>query len=151
MFTLKEHVANICFECFRCFKGMLQLFYIDVAKVDWDVAYVAIVVHVCCKGLLPMFHLCLSGCCICFTHMLHVFYLDVAYVCKGFEVFLGVFFKVSEACCKCAFQMFQTYVASVLSECCICCSRYTHMLQAYKYFIYFRRTLQQVLHAISVS
>jgi hypothetical protein len=40
------------------------VFYTDVAKVDWDitkidrdVAYVAIVVHVCCKHLSPMFHL----------------------------------------------------------------------------------------------
>jgi hypothetical protein len=82
--------------------------------------------------------------------MLHVFYLDVAYVCKGFEVFLGVSSRFQKHVVS-VFQMFQTYVASVLSECCICCSRYTHMLQAYKYFIYFRRTLQQVFHAISVS
>ena len=29
------------------------------------------------------------------------------------------------------FLLFQTYVASVLSGCCICCSAHTHMLQAY--------------------
>jgi hypothetical protein len=29
------------------------------------------------------------------------------------------------------FQLFQTYVASVLSGCCIYCSAHTHMLQAY--------------------
>jgi hypothetical protein len=29
------------------------------------------------------------------------------------------------------FQLFQTHVASVLSGCCICCTAYTHMLQAY--------------------
>jgi hypothetical protein len=73
----------------------------DVAKVDRDIAYVVMVVHVCCKCLFPMFHLCFrtyvvsvfiwmlymfhkyiasvsSGCCICFTHMLQVFYLDIA-------------------------------------------------------------------------
>jgi hypothetical protein len=54
MLALKEHVANVCFECF---KGMLQVFYIDIAKVDRDVAYVAMVVHVYCKGLLLVFHL----------------------------------------------------------------------------------------------
>jgi hypothetical protein len=62
--------------------------------------------------------------------MLHVFYLGVAYVCKGFQVF----FSVSKSCCKYVFQiflLFQTYIASVLSECCICCSGYTYMLQAY--------------------
>jgi hypothetical protein len=52
-----------------------------------------------------------------------------ANVFKYFQVFLNV----SEACCKCVFQMFcfQTYIASILSECCICCSGYTHMLHAY--------------------
>jgi hypothetical protein len=29
------------------------------------------------------------------------------------------------------FQLFQTYVPSVLSEYCICCSAHTHMMQAY--------------------
>jgi ribonuclease PH len=46
MFALKEHIANVSFKCFR---GMLQVFYIDVAKVDQDVAKVdqnvAMVVH----------------------------------------------------------------------------------------------------------
>ena len=35
------HVASIHFKCFRCFRGMLQVFYKDVAKVDRDVAHVA--------------------------------------------------------------------------------------------------------------
>jgi hypothetical protein len=34
--ALKAHIASICFKCFR---GMLQVYYIDVAKVDWDVAH----------------------------------------------------------------------------------------------------------------
>jgi hypothetical protein len=71
----------------------------DITKVDRDVAYVTMVVHICCKRLSPMFHLffirmlqvCLCGSCICFTHILQVFYLDVAYVCNGFQVFLLVF------------------------------------------------------------
>jgi hypothetical protein len=50
-----------------CFRGMLEAFYMDVAKVDRDVA---VVVHLCCKILFPMFHLfsecmvqvCLFGC-----------------------------------------------------------------------------------------
>jgi hypothetical protein len=71
MFLLKAHVASIYFECFR---GMLQVFLMDVVKVDRNVAYVTIVVQVCCKGLLPMFHMCfLDACCKCV-------YLDVAYV-----------------------------------------------------------------------
>ena len=54
MFALKLHVASIYFVCFR---GMLKVFHTDVTKVDWDVAHVAIVVHVCCKILFSMFHL----------------------------------------------------------------------------------------------
>jgi hypothetical protein len=85
----KAHVASVCFKCFG---RMLQGFRMDVAKEDRDVAYVAMVVHLCCKRLFPMFHfflkhmlqVCLSGCCICFIHMLQVFYLDVAYVLQPF-------------------------------------------------------------------
>jgi hypothetical protein len=51
---LKAHVARVCF---RCFRGMLQVFHMDVAKRDRDVAYVAMVVHVCCKRPFQMFHL----------------------------------------------------------------------------------------------
>ena len=51
------HVASACFKCFRCFVGMFQMFHADGAKIDQDVAYVAIVVHVCSKRLFPKFHL----------------------------------------------------------------------------------------------
>jgi hypothetical protein len=34
------HVASVCFKCFRCFICMLQVFYLDVAKLDLDVACV---------------------------------------------------------------------------------------------------------------
>jgi hypothetical protein len=50
-------------------------------KIDRDVEFVAMVVHLYCKGLLPMFHLCFSDAyCKCV-------YLDVAYV--------------SQICCIC--------------------------------------------------
>jgi hypothetical protein len=45
------HVASVQFKYFKCFSDMLQLFHTDAAKVDRDVAYVAMVVHVCCKHL----------------------------------------------------------------------------------------------------
>ena len=32
------HVASICFKYFRCLTRMLQVFHLDVAKVDLDVA-----------------------------------------------------------------------------------------------------------------
>jgi hypothetical protein len=60
---------------------MLQVFYTDVAKVYWDVAHGAIVVHVYCKLLFPVFHLFFLGvCCKCV-------YLDVK--------------NGSHICCKC--------------------------------------------------
>jgi hypothetical protein len=50
------------------------------------------------------------------------------------------------------FQQFQMYVTSVLSGCCIGCGGHTHMLPAYVLNILsvFRRTLQQMLHVVSV-
>jgi hypothetical protein len=85
---------------------MLQVYYLDVAKVDPDVAYVAISIHVCYKSLFQMFYLFLYVCCKCFTKMLHTFshicrkcfYLDVVYVCNGFQVF-----------CKCYRRMLQVF------------------------------------------
>jgi hypothetical protein len=35
-------VSDTCFECFSCFVRMLQLFYLDVSKVDRSVVHVAI-------------------------------------------------------------------------------------------------------------
>jgi hypothetical protein len=34
------HVAIVCFKCFRCFIRMLQMFHLDVAKIDLDVVCV---------------------------------------------------------------------------------------------------------------
>jgi hypothetical protein len=38
---LQEYV-----KCFECFRGTLQVLYIDVAKADQDVAHVAMDIHV---------------------------------------------------------------------------------------------------------
>jgi hypothetical protein len=104
---------------------MLQVLYIDVAKVDRDVAHVVMAIHVCFKCMLQRFQLfqtyivsvlsrCYksrSGCCIYvhvpsiffkyFICMLQVFHLDVAYVCNGFQMFSDVLTNVSDACFKC--------------------------------------------------
>jgi hypothetical protein len=107
---LQAYVSSV----FRCFVCMFQVFHADVAKVNRDVAYVAVIIHICCKVYVPnvsfvfqhMLQVCLSVCCICFTHMMQVFYLDVSYVCnrffKCFHVFLHVFMR-----------MFRMYVALV--------------------------------------
>jgi hypothetical protein len=120
--ALKAHVVSSCFKCFICLRGMLQVFRMDVAKIDRDVAYVAMVIHICCKRMFLMFHLLYCKC----------VYLDVAYVlyicCKRFiwmlrmccncfsSVFSCVFVSVSDACFK-YFICLQTYVANVVSVC----------------------------------
>jgi hypothetical protein len=38
--ALNEHVVSVCFKYFSCFRGILQVFRVDVAKVDRDVTYV---------------------------------------------------------------------------------------------------------------
>jgi hypothetical protein len=48
------------------------VFRMDIAKVDRDVAYVAMVVHVCCKHQFPMFYLFFRAS--VFIWMLHMFY-----------------------------------------------------------------------------
>jgi hypothetical protein len=77
----------------------------DVAKVDQDVSYVAVVVHVCYKRMFLMFHLCFQTyiisvymdvhmfsdiCCKCFIWMLHMFVMVIKYF---LDVFLQVFQK----------------------------------------------------------
>jgi hypothetical protein len=56
------------------------MFHIYVAKLDRDVAYIAIVIHVCCNLLFSMFHISI--------YVATVFILDVAHVlhicCKCF-------------------------------------------------------------------
>jgi hypothetical protein len=77
------NVAYVCFKCFRRFKYMLQLFHLDVAKVNRGMLHM---LHICCKCFqrhvasvcLKMFHLFLDiccnrflfGCCICCNSML---------------------------------------------------------------------------------
>ena len=35
--SLTTHVAIVCFKCFICLVRILQVFHVDVAKVDQDV------------------------------------------------------------------------------------------------------------------
>jgi hypothetical protein len=44
--TPKVHIEIVCFMCFR---GTLQVLYIDVAKLDRDVAHVVMAIHICFK------------------------------------------------------------------------------------------------------
>jgi hypothetical protein len=66
----------------KCFMRMLQVFHADVVKVDRDVAFVAMVVHVCCKLLFPMFYLFPYVCCKC----VHLYVAYVSHIC--YECFI---------------------------------------------------------------
>ena len=70
--TLVSSVSSVFF----C---ILQVLYIDVAKVDRDVAHIVMVIHVCFKCIFQMFHLFqknvasgLSRCCKKWIWMLHI-------------------------------------------------------------------------------
>jgi hypothetical protein len=57
---------------------MLQVFHVDVPKVDLDASYVASLLDACCKRLFKMFHLfsnvCLQAFFIWMFHMFHTCY-----------------------------------------------------------------------------
>ena len=76
------YVANAYFKCFRCFRGMLQLFRMGVAKVDQG----------CCTCCI---------CCKCFRGMLQAFVQNVSCVpdicCNHFDLDVAY---VSHICFK---------------------------------------------------
>ena len=113
------------------------MLYIDVVKVDQDVAHVVVYIHVCFKCMFQIFHLfqtmlqvfCLDVAkvdldvaCIC---MLQAYVLSVSYVCLQvfiwmfhmftmiFKCFLGVFASVFR-------RLFQVFHLSSF-VCCNCC------------------------------
>ena len=83
---------------------MLQVFYLDVAKVDLDVAYTC---------MLQAYVLSVFRCFICMfasvSSMLYMFLLV-------FKCFSDVFASVSDICFKC-FICLLLYVITVASEC----------------------------------
>jgi hypothetical protein len=75
---------------------MLQVFYIDVIKVDQDVAHIAMVFSSVCPKCFIYFQ----------TYMLQVFHLDIGKVDQ--DVCNGVFKCMSQI-----FHLFQTYMLQV--------------------------------------
>ena len=70
------------------------MFNADVTKVDRDVAYVAMVVHVCCKSLFQMFHRFFQTyVASVFIWMLHMFHKYVASILSGCCVYFTIVFK----------------------------------------------------------
>jgi hypothetical protein len=98
------------------------VFHTDVAKVDWDVAYVAMVVHqASIPNVLFIFQTYVASVFIWMLHMLYTYVASVSsgcYVClNGFSsVFKSFFASILDACFKC-FIYILLYVASVTSGC----------------------------------
>jgi hypothetical protein len=89
-------VVKHMFQVFSDVSRYVASVHIDVAKINRDDSYVAMVVDVCCKLLFSMFHMFFSDVyCNCvyldityFSYIFcKVFYLDVAYVCNSFKCF----------------------------------------------------------------
>ena len=83
------------------------MFKMDAVKVDLDVAYVAIVIYVCCKSLLPMFHLYFSGG-VGVSRSPTSKFLDCAYgsdgVLRGHKIYTGsgrTSLRPVHCCCSC--------------------------------------------------
>jgi len=88
------YVSSVYSKCFVCITRMLQVFHLDTAKVDLDVAYTCMlqayisnVSYVCCirlqwlSSVFRCFASVLEVCCKCFNCfgcILQVFHLDVA-------------------------------------------------------------------------
>jgi hypothetical protein len=104
------HVAKVCFNGCKCFRGMLQGFRIDVAKVDRYIIYVAMAIHICCKRLCQMFHLFQTYVASAFIWMLRICH---TYVCKCFcqDVVYALQWLISIFRCfhKCFRHMFQVF------------------------------------------
>ena len=99
---------------------MLQVFYMNVAKVHLDVVFVAMAIHVCCKCMFQIFHLfqtyvvnILSGYCICFSGYTHRFLTSIKSVSSIFRCMLQVFLCRCCKCCSCCTHMLQAYVVNV--------------------------------------
>ena len=153
---------------FKCFIGMLQvLHHMDVAKVDWDVAYVVSVSNECCKHLSKMFHLFQTYVASVLIWMLHIFmfqmfHLFLSYVVVSVFMLQVVSVLLYVAYVALSMHVLQVYVpnfSAVLDVCCKCFVCMLHMLQwlyTYvaslysKYFACFKCILQQMLHVASV-
>jgi hypothetical protein len=116
----KRMLQAYIFKCFRCFRCVLQVFQMDVEKVDQDVAYVTMVVHVCCKLLFSIFYFFLTYVASVFIWMLHIFHTYVASVlsecCTGYTHMLQMYvFK-----CFSYFKRMLQDVAVPIHICCKC-------------------------------
>jgi hypothetical protein len=108
------YITNVCSKCFINFRRTLQVFYLDVAKVDLDVAYTCIL-QAYVSSVLGISDVC----CKCFIWMLQVFPLDVACVLQWFSSVFRCFRK----CFRRLFQVFHllSFICSTIASECFKC------------------------------
>jgi hypothetical protein len=132
------YVANVCFRCFSRFKGMLQLFLMDVAKVDRGILHMLQVfqkhVAICSKYF------------ICFqTYVTIVFYLDVAYIFTHMlQHYVPNVSVVSVICCGKCFFVFQLIYLDVAYVSHTCCKRMSQMFYLFQMYVAFECFMLQV-------
>jgi hypothetical protein len=92
-------VSDVCCKYFSCSWHILHVFYLDVVKVDLDVAHVAMVIHVCFKCMFQIFQLfqtyvasVLSGCCICCSDYTHISQAYLPIVSSVSDIYWNKFF-----------------------------------------------------------
>ena len=105
---------------------MLQVFHMNVAIVDRDVAYVTMAKHVCCKPLFQIFYLFFSNECYkCFYLMLHMFHTYVANVSDTCFKYFICLKRMLQICSSRYFKVDQVlymlqYNSPVIAACCSC-------------------------------
>jgi hypothetical protein len=117
---------------FSCFRVMLHVFHMDVAKVDRVLhmlqSLYTYVANVCPQCFICFFRHMLQ---VCFIQMLHMFHTYVASVsfgcCVCFAMDTHVFFWCFRRMLQ-VFQLFRTYIASVSSRCCKSKSGVAHVI-----------------------
>jgi hypothetical protein len=91
------HIASVQFKCFSVFRGMLQVFYMDVAKVDRGNAQVdqdvAMLEHMLQAFVPNVSFVLLDYVASVFISMLHMFHTYVASVFICMLHMLVMFFK----------------------------------------------------------
>jgi hypothetical protein len=55
--TIIMYVSSVYFKCFSCFRLMLQVFYLNITKIDLDIIYVAMTLYACFKRMFKVFYL----------------------------------------------------------------------------------------------
>jgi hypothetical protein len=99
------YVSSVCFKYFICSRHTLQVFYLDVVKLDLDVAYTCLLQAYVFKCF-QVFH---AYVCKCFISMLHMFAMVFKCFSGIFTSVLSVFF--------CMLQLLHLDVSKVVGCC----------------------------------